>query len=127
MAAQLTIDGREVQPAAAPERCEVLPLFSAPQTIPGQLPCPMAPETLSAPRSEPQPVKRSTSAADPEHRARMMAGAERARIEREQRSCARVEAFRSWLRRGSPAREIPEVPRDADFATAREHGRDRAS
>jgi hypothetical protein len=90
--------------------------------------CAVPAELESGPESAPQPVKRrSTSAADPEHRARMAAGAERARLERELRSCARVEAFRSWLRRGSPAREIPEVPRDADFATAREHGRDRAS
>lgn len=118
---QLTIDGREVQPASEPTACEVLALFSAAPSIRGQLACPDAPECATRPQVAPQPTKRSTSPADPAHRARMDAGRERAQHERELRSVARVEAWRQWSRSGGRG-PMPELPRDADFRTAREHG-----
>jgi hypothetical protein len=133
MAGQLTIDGREVlEPIApAPERCEVLPLFTAPQTLRGQLAaeldtlqdaCPGAAERESAPESAREPtLRRCTSPADPVHRAKMDAGRERAQLERDARSVARVEAWRRWSRAGGRG-PMPELPRDADFVTAREHG-----
>lgn len=85
-----------------------------------------APDLLSAaaaaPETAPQAPRRRCSPADPEHRARMDAGRERAQLERDARAVARVETFRAWSRAGSDARAIPEIPTDADWRAARDAG-----
>jgi hypothetical protein len=142
MRGQLTIDGREVElelaPRAAAAPAEPAPaLFSsapfaqfagqlaglsdAPPCSAGPDPCPVPAERESEPESAREPAPRSTSPADPEHRARMDAGRKRAQLERELRGVERVERYRAWTRAGCPG-PCPEVPTDAEWADALEHG-----
>jgi hypothetical protein len=39
----------------------------------------------------------------------------RAHVERQRRAIVHVKAYLDWLKRGSPSREIPAVPSDAEF------------
>ena len=57
------------------------------------------------------------------HKTALAAG--RARREHEMRcqAIARVDAYRRWLRKGSRLRDIPTIPTDADFRTARRAGK----
>jgi hypothetical protein len=58
-----------------------------------------------------------------EHKAAMQAGRKRALSARQRHAVQRVEAYRAWVKRGSPVTDgavVPEIPSDGDYATWRE-------
>jgi hypothetical protein len=61
-----------------------------------------------------------------EHKAAMQAGRRRALSKRQRHAVERVATYRKWVKRGSPANAVPEIPSDTDYALARDAEKPRA-